>query len=126
MLGGEDEYKIQEKLDAAEALMSLSKAQPRQQAQSGWTSETSVSFMGEELPIPALNWDGTPNEQVKQCFDLLSACDCCERHQTHRPTSVHGWHDTPDRKQLRDEVCNDSSRCQCECRLRMRFIARNF
>ena len=92
-----------------------------------FATETTITFMGDELGVPAMtSFTGTPTEQANLYFDLLSDCDCCERHQTARPESIHGWKDMPDRKHLRPEACLDPSRCQCTCRHRMRNIARKF
>lgn len=91
-----------------------------------FATKTIISFCGDELPVQEIKWDGTPNTSVKQTFELLSACDCCERHQSNRPNTIYGWKNTPSRKNIRPEACIDPSACKCECRHRMRFIARQF
>jgi len=91
-----------------------------------FATKTEICFCGEEFPIPEIEWDGTPNASVKKIFELLSVCDCCERHESNRPNTIYGWKDTPSRKNIRPEACIDPSACKCECRHRMRFIARQF
>ena len=52
-------------------------------------------------------------------LDTLAMCDCCERHQINKPTTMISWVDTP------TNDCQNNE-CNCYCRHTSRFICRQF
>ena len=82
--------------------------------------DTCIHVNGESLPVPTI----TDDTQLQMVFNFLAMCECCVRHQTNRPAAFNQWEETPIRKHLRLEACEDPEKCRCQCRHRMRFIAR--
>lgn len=89
------------------------------------TSESKVFINGDWLPVPPITWDGSQNEEVKMVFALLGACECCEKHEQNKPVAFQ-WTSTSSRKHLRSETGDNYVGCECDCRHRMRVIARQF
>jgi hypothetical protein len=54
-------------------------------------------------------------------FNSLATCQCCFRHQTDRPLNMQvGWKDTIFKN------TNYYHLCECDCRHKMRFLARKY
>ena len=84
------------------------------------TGESCVFINGEDVIVPEITWDGTQNSSVQAAFQLLANCECCDEHQKKKPETLSGWTETP------STTKNESRRCTCTCRHRMRFMARQF
>ena len=63
--------------------------------------------------------DNVPGLSYQDKLNHLSECDCCERHQTNRPTTFIPWYETSHHN---NGIFNYS--CQCECRHIARYICR--
>ena len=62
-------------------------------------------------------------ENPEEAIKVLTACNCCERHQLNRPNTLDIWYDTPFSNVQTSEKCGN---CTCSCRHLSRFICRAF
>lgn len=104
--------------DAARILMQLSQeADDRSDA-----AHTLIAFANQR-PNNLVNqmFDQIPGADFQQKLDSCNACNCCETHQTNRPTVFEPWVELPHSNNSLDQKQN---RCPCNCRHAARFICR--
>ena len=98
------------------------------------SGQSQVFINGDWLPVSSISWDGTENGEVSNAFKLLAACECCNKHAVGKPINLQsGWVETSTSPQVDlDSAINPAKRvkrekkCSCDCRHRMRFMARQF
>ena len=52
---------------------------------------------------------------------ILNQCNCCDRHQTNKPTTFAPWHECVSNSMMSHE---SFVQCECECRHMARWICR--
>jgi len=60
-------------------------------------------------------------EEAQASLNILSRCDCCQRHQENKPVVLAKWIDLPI-----SERTPDFEECHCDCRHIARFICRRW
>ena len=61
-------------------------------------------------------------EEAQAALDILSQCNCCQRHQQHKPVVLAKWIELPISYRIPDEF----PECHCDCRHTARFICRRW
>lgn len=68
------------------------------------------------------DFDDIIGDTYQAKLDTLSNCNCCQRHQTNRPTLFSNWIELHP-----NNYSNfNSNICNCNCRHRARWICRQF
>jgi hypothetical protein len=60
-------------------------------------------------------------EEAQVALDILSQCNCCQRHQQNKPVILAKWIELPISDRNPDEIL-----CHCDCRHVARFICRRW
>ena len=74
----------------------------------------------DQLDVPHVYYQLAMTDNGKRIFCQLADCNCCERHKVNKPTKMEdGWVETPFHG-------TQDTPCACNCRHRMRFMARAY
>tara|TARA_Y100001954_G_C15713583_1_gene554341 strand:- start:854 stop:1096 length:243 start_codon:yes stop_codon:yes gene_type:complete len=60
-------------------------------------------------------------QEAQAALNILSQCDCCQRHQEKKPVVLAKWIELPI-----SERTPDGEVCDCDCRHIARFICRHW
>lgn len=64
-------------------------------------------------------------EEAQTALNILSQCDCCQRHQENKPVVLAKWIDLPI-SEVQTRQMGESEWCHCDCRHIARFICRHW
>jgi hypothetical protein len=98
------------------------KSRPEKVFDKTFSKEQKIFQTGSWIKFKGINVNN--HNERKLLFGLLKLCQCCERHQEKKPSSMElGWDES---EWQNTQLGQPGHECSCNCRNKMRCLARQY